>query len=186
MIRILEIPKNASRYASFLSQTLACEQDVSVCFLRNPYIRFWSNVKTIVDEISLFGSYPPTGLPKRTTYEGMNVDVQKHINDCVAVLGLPEMEFHLRTQSSYIGEQKFDEVIVIDNQLNEKLRQLAKKYNAKTIENFDFQFVINDSPKELDDQALAYIQSTPDVKARIDSYYADDFALLANLESLKK
>jgi hypothetical protein len=186
MIKILEIPKNASRYALFLSQTLMCEQDVSVCFLRDPYIRFWSNVKTIVDEISLFGSYPPTGLPKRTTYEGMNVDVQKHINDCVATLGLSEMEFHLQTQSSYIGDQKFDEVIVIDNQLNEKLKQLAAKYQAKTIENFDFQFVMNDSPKELDEQALAYIQSTPEVKAKLDEFYAADFALLNNLQSLKK
>ena len=185
MITFLEIPKNASRYASLLSQTLMCDQNVSVCFLRDPYIRFWSNVKTIVDEISLFGSYPPTGLPKRTTYEGMNINVQKHIDDCLATLGLPDMEFHLKTQAEYIADQKFDEVIIVDDQLNEKLKELAAKYGAKTIENFEFQFVLNDSPKDRDQDAMNYIMS-PTVKQKLDSFYADDLAIFQNPERIKK
>ena len=185
MIKILEIPKNASRYASMLSNTLICEHDVSVCFLRDPYIRFWSNVKTIVDEISLFGSYPPTGLPKRTTYDGMDINVQKHINDCLATLGLLDMEFHLKTQAEYIADQKFDEVIIVDNALNENLKQLAAKYNVKTIENFEFQFVLNDSPKECDQDAMSYIMS-PSVKPQLDAFYVNDLALFANPERIKK
>lgn len=186
MINIFEIPKNASRYANLFKFSSRCNQDIEVVFLRDVYARFWSACKTIIPEISLFGDYPAKGDPKRTTYNGMNIDVGTEINKCIVMLGQSNLEAHLQTQSSFIGNLKFDEVVILDSNFVQNMQSIVSKYNVTLIPNFTLNLILNDSPKELDSQAIQYIQNTPNVKQTLDQFYANDFSLLSNPTSLLK
>ena len=58
MFKIFDIPKNAGSLSRYLNICLNSKENIDVVILRNPYERFWSATKTIVNEISLFGGYP--------------------------------------------------------------------------------------------------------------------------------
>jgi hypothetical protein len=186
MIKFLEIPKNASRYSNMLNQLINTEEHIDVVFLRNPYERFWSSCKTIINDISFYGSYPPDGLPKITSYKDANIDIAKTINGALEMLDVKNLDIHLATQSSFIGDKKFDEVFMITEDLNNELATLQDKYNLTLVENFNFNFVINDSPHDIDAEALKYIKNTKVIKDKLDIFYKDDIALLMDINKIKK
>lgn len=186
MIDFFEIPKNASRYVNTMRLMLSCDRPLSVVLVRDPYKRFWSAVKTFTDEISLYGSYPPNGTEPRTSYQGMTVDIPNVVQKALARLSESPLQIHLATQSSFIGNKKFDEVLTVDETLSAQMESLVKKYQMSVVSQDAVHYAINVSPHDLDNQALDYIQSTPEVKSKLDVFYAEDLALLTNLGSLKQ
>lgn len=186
MINFLEIPKNASRYASMLNHLINTTEHIDVVFLRDPYERFWSACKTIINDISFYGSYPPDGLQKVTSYKDANIDIAKAVQDSLDLLDVENLDTHLATQCSFIGDNKFDEVFMVTKDLNTELATLQNKYPITLTENFNFNFVINDSPHDIDAEALNYIKNTKSVKDRLDIFYKEDIALLLDINKIKK
>lgn len=184
MITFYEIPKNASRYANLLTNSLKTNENVNVCFLRDPYQRFWDAVKTIIPSISFYGSYPPNGTKIITEYAPLNINYQDAISQALALLGQPQY-IHLATQSSFIGTQKFDEVFLVDENLIANCQSLVAKYNLTLIENFNINQFVNQSPTDIDTTVMSYINETPAIQQQLQTFYANDIALLENINSIK-
>jgi hypothetical protein len=186
MIKFFEIPKNASRYANLLTFSLKSENDVTVCFLRDIYERFWDATKTIVPSISYYNGYPPTGLPKIENYSSLNIDYKTAISQALEMIN-DQQWIHFRTQSSFIGNKKFNEIFMVDDNLSANCESLVNKYNLETaVENFNFNQLINQSPKDLDITVMAYIKNTPSIQQQLATFYAQDIDLINNIESIKK
>ena len=185
MIKFFEIPKNASRFGSLLTMSLRCDRDIIICFLRDPYERFWDACKTIVPSISYYNGYPPTGLPKITEYSPLNIDYQAAIAQALKMMNDPQW-IHFRTQSSFIGNRTFDEVFMVDANLSSNCAALMGKYDIQTaIENFTFDQLVNQSPTDLDKIVISYIKETPAIEQQLASFYAVDFALIGNISTIK-
>ena len=116
----------------------------------------------------------------------MTIDVASVINFCISMLSNPGLDTHLETQKNFIKDTKFDEILIVDQSLNDNLNALIKKYNGSWTGGFEPNVTPNNSPKELDAQALQYIQNTSNVKQALDQFYANDFLLLSNPNSLLK
>ena len=186
MLNVFQIPKNAGNFARFLNFALRADRPLDIVILRNPYDRFWSATKTVVSEISLFGSFPfEEGINMRTTYEGLDFSVEDVIAKSLAMLDNTDYYVHLKPQSAHIGENKFDEVVYVES-LNSDIQGLIEKYNLKSIENFSMDRKLTVSPKERDEEAMTYIMNTPSVKNKLDEFYAADFALFNDPSSILK
>jgi hypothetical protein len=185
MLKIFDIPKNAGSLARYLNVCLNSNKDIDVVILRNPYERFWSATKTIVDEISLFGGYP-IDFEKAPikTYNGLNFEIEDVIGKSLSMLDDSPIDGHLQTQTEFIGDRKFDEVLFVEN-LDTQIEELIEKYNIQTIENFLVGKKVNVSPKERDEEAIDYIMNTLSVKLKLDSFYKDDFILYNNPSLIK-
>lgn len=186
MIKIFDIPKNAGSLSRYLNICLNSKEDIDVVILRNPYERFWSATKTVVNEISLFGGYPIDfeNTPIKT-YNGLNFTIENVISKSISMLDDSQIDVHLETQTNFIGDKKFDEVLFVED-LDTQLIQLIEKYDIQTIENFSVGKKINVSPKEKDEEAMNYIMNTSFVKSKLDEFYKNDFNLYNNPSSIKK
>lgn len=186
MLNIFEIPKNAGNFARFLNMSFVGDKSIDVIILRDPYERFWSATKTVVNEISIFGSFPfELGVNMRTTYEGLNFNVEDVINESLSMLEQSDFYVHLKPQMEFIGDQKFDEVIYFEN-LNTEIESIIEKYNVNTIENFSLGRKLTVSPKERDEEAMSYILNTSSVKNKLDDFYKSDFLIYNDPSSIKK
>jgi hypothetical protein len=186
MLKIFEIPKNAGNFSRFLNSSFIEPKTINVLIIRNPYERFWSATKTVVNEISIFGSFPfEDNITMRTTYDGLEFSVEEVINKSLSMLEESDYYIHLKPQAEFIGENKFDEIVYFEN-LNEQMQELIEKYNVKTIENFFLGRKLTSSPKERDEEAITYILNTPLVKERLDEFYNYDFTLYNDISLLKK
>jgi len=185
MITFFEIPKNASRYANVLTRSLITNDTVNVCFLRDPYERFWDAVKTIIPSISYYGSYPPNGTALIKEYAPLNINYQAAIEQALGMLGQSQW-IHLATQTSFIGDKKFNEVFMVDANLISNCESLVAKYNLTPIENFTFNQYVNQSPIDIDMTVMAYIKGTPTIQQQLANFYAVDFALLNDFSNIKK
>jgi hypothetical protein len=186
MLKIFEIPKNAGNFSRFLNSSFIEPKTINVLIIRNPYERFWSATKTVVNEISIFGSFPfEDNITMRTTYDGLEFSVEEVINKSLSMLEESDYYIHLKPQAEFIGENKFDEVVYFEN-LNEQMQELIEKYNVKTIENFSLGRKLTISPKERDEEAMGYILNTQSVKERLNEFYNSDFTLYNDISLLKK
>lgn len=186
MLRIFEIPKNAGNFARYLNTSFVGPKTVDVLIIRNPYERFWSATKTVVNEISIFGSFPfGDEIKMRTTYIGLEFSMEDVISKSISMLDESNFYIHLKPQSEFIGDKKFDEIIYFEN-LNDEMEKLIEKYDVQTIENFSFGRKLTESPKERDEEAMSYILNTPSIKEKIDTFYRSDFILYNDTSSLKK
>lgn len=186
MIKIFDIPKNAGSLSRYLNICLNSNKDIDVVILRNPYERFWSATKTVVNEISLFGGYP-IDFQKQPikTYNGLDFKIEDVINKSLSMLDESPIDGHLQTQTEFIGVRKFDEVLFVEN-LDIQIEELIEKYNIQTIENFSFGKKINVSPKERNIEAFNYIMNNSSIKSKLDDFYIDDFVIYNNPNLLKK
>lgn len=186
MLKIFEIPKNAGNFARHINTSFIGDGSIDVIILRDPYERFWSATKTVVNEISIFGSFPfESEIKMRTTYEGLNFNVEDVINQSLSMLDQSDFYIHLKPQMEFIGDKKFDEVIYFEN-LNVEIESLIEKYNVNTIENFSLGRKLTVSPKERDEEAMSYILNTPSVKNRLDDFYNSDFLIYDDPLPIKK
>jgi hypothetical protein len=186
MFKIFDIPKNAGSLARYLNICLKSDKDIDAVILRNPYERFWSATKTVVDEISLFGGYPIDFTKKPIkSYKDLKFSIEDVINKSLTMLNNEIIDGHLQTQSEFIGDKKFHEILFVET-LDIELKQLIEKYEISTIENFTIGKKVNKSPKERDEEAIEYIMNTPSVKSKLDEFYKKDFELYNNPNSIKK
>lgn len=186
MLKIFEIPKNAGNTARFLNSSFIGPKTIDVLIIRNPHERFWSATKTVINEISIFGSFPfEENISMRTSYVGLEFNVEDVINKSLTMLNNTDYYIHLKPQSEFIGDKKFDEIIYFEN-LNDEMEKLIEKYDVQTIENFSFGRKLTESPKERDEDAMNYILNTPSIKEKLDTFYKSDFILYNNTSSLKK
>jgi hypothetical protein len=186
MLKIFEIPKNAGNFSRFLNSSFIEPKKIDVLIIRNPYERFWSATKTVVNEISIFGSFPfDEEIKVRTTYNGLDFSVEDVINKSILMLDESDYYIHLKPQSEFIGNQKFDEIIDFEN-LNEEIERLIEKYNVRTIENFSLDRKLTVSPKERDEEAMNFILNTLSVKKILDEFYSSDLVIYNNPTHLKK
>ena len=186
MLKIFEIPKNAGNFARFLNASFIGNKSIDVVIIRQPYERFWSATKTIVNEISIFGSFPfESEVNMRTTYTGLNFSVEEVISKSLSMLDQSNLYVHLKPQIEFIGDKKFDEVIYFEN-LNTEIENLIEKYSITTIENFSLDRKLTVSPKERDNEAMEYILNTPLVKSKLDDFYSLDSMIYNNPSSLLK
>ena len=186
MLKIFEIPKNAGNTVRFLNTSFVGPKTIDVLIIRNPYERFWSATKTVVNEISIFGSFPfEDNINIRTTYNGLDFSVEEVINKSILMLDESDYYVHLKPQSEFIGNQKFDEIIDFEN-LNEEIERLIEKYNVKTIENFSLDRKLTVSPKERDEEAMNFILNTLSVKKILDEFYSSDLVIYNNPNLIKK
>jgi hypothetical protein len=186
MFKIFDIPKNAGSLARYLNVCLNSKENIDVVILRNPYERFWSATKTIINEISLFGGYP-IDFEKTPikTYNGLDFQIEDVIGKSLSMLDDSPIDGHLKTQKEFIGDIKFDEVLFVEN-LDIQLIELIDKYNIQTIENFSVGKKVNVSPKERDIEALNYIMNNSLIKSKLDEFYSDDFVIYNNPNLVKK
>jgi hypothetical protein len=186
MIKIFEIPKNAGNFVRFLNTSFLGNKTIDVVILREPYERFWSATKTVVNEISIFGSFPfESEINMRTTYVGLEFNIEDVINQSLSMLEECDFYIHLKPQTEFIKDKKFDEVVYFEN-LNTEIETLIEKYGVSTIENFSFGRKLTVSPKERDEEAMNYILNTPSVKNKLDQFYESDFIIYNNPTSLIK
>jgi hypothetical protein len=186
MLNIFEIPKNAGNFARFLNTSILGNKTVDVLILRNPYERFWSATKTVVDEISIFGSFPfESEMNMRTTYVGLEFNIEDVIGESLSMLEQSDFYIHLKPQTEFIGGKKFDEVIYFEN-LNTDIEGLIEKYSIPIIENFSLERKLTVSPKERDEEAMNYILNTPFIKNKLDDFYNSDLVVYNNPISLMK
>ena len=186
MIKIFEIPKNAGNFARLLNTSFIGDKSIDVVILREPYERFWSATKTVVNEISIFGSFPfESEINMRTSYVGLEFNIEDVINQSLSMLEECDFYIHLKPQTEFIGDKKFDEVVYFEN-LNTEIEGLIEKYGIPTIENFSLGRKLTVSPKERDEEAMNYILNTPSIKNKLDDFYNSDFIIYNNPTSLIK
>jgi len=186
MIKIFEIPKNAGNFARLLNTSFIGDKSIDVVILREPYERFWSATKTVVNEISIFGSFPfESEINMRTSYVGLEFNIEDVINQSLSMLEECDFFIHLKPQTEFIGDKKFDELVYFEN-LNTEIEELIKKYGVPTIENFSLGKKLTVSPKERDEEAMNYILNTPYVKNKLDEFYKGDFTIYNNPNLIKK
>ncbi len=186
MLKIFEIPKNAGNFARFLNTSFIEDKTIDVVILREPYERFWSATKTVVNEISIFGSFPfESQINMRKTYVGLDFNVEDVINKSISMLEQSDFYVHLKPQTDFIGDKKFDEVVYFEN-LNTEIENLIEKYGVNTVQNFSFDRKLTVSPKERDEEAMNYIVNTQSIKDKLDEFYKDDFIIYNNPELIKK
>ena len=115
----------------------------------------------------------------------MNFEIEDVIGKALSMLDDSPIDGHLQTQTKFIGDRKFDEVLFVEN-LDTQLIELIDKYNIQTIENFSVGKKVNVSPKERDIEALNYIMNNSLIKSKLDEFYSDDFVIYNNPNLVKK
>lgn len=184
MLKFFEIPKNAHNSVFFMQDFFTVSNDVDVLVLREPLKRFWSACKTNTAELSPFGNFPTytkedfTNRP--TTYEGLSLTPQQAIDAIKTRLDNNDLTLHLKTQTSYIGDKKFDHVIKVET-LRDDVDALLEQYGQPSITDEMWPHT-HSSVKEWDDAAMTIINADDDIRAfyqaDIDLYASDYSSLL--------
>lgn len=189
-----EIPKNASRLIAFLgtAKHQVLGQGKEAVVIREPFSRFWSAVKTIDPEISFYGSYPPNNTELIESYSDLEIatDVVSAIDRGIESLNTDPLDIHLRTQSSFIAGKLFDYVWTHGETLLQQIKTSCEESNVSFCDGIDFDQwgfgFMNKSPHDKDQEAMEYIMNTPEVKQRLEEFYAEDFAIWNNPSALLK
>tara|TARA_Y100000004_G_C8896950_1_gene404589 strand:- start:101 stop:670 length:570 start_codon:yes stop_codon:yes gene_type:complete len=184
MLKFLEIPKNAHDSLFFIQDFFAVPEDVDVLVLREPLKRFWSACKTNTAELSPFGNFPSFSREdfanRPTTYSGLSLTVQQAIDAIKTRLDNDDLTDHLRTQTSYIGDKRFDHVIKVES-LRDDIDALLEQYEQPSITDEMWPHT-HSSVKDWDDAAMAIINADDDIRAfyqaDIDLYASDYSSLL--------
>lgn len=184
MMKFFEIPKNAHESCFFLSDFYPVPEQKDVLVLRDPIKRFWSACKTNTAELSPFGNWPTWTKDdfrnRPTNYDGLSLTPSEVIDQIKDKLRNHDLSLHLRTQTSYIGDNLFDHVIRVES-LRDDLNELSRLYGFETISP-NLMPNCNASVKDWDEAALKLLEDDEEVKA----FYQEDILIYEDASSLLK
>ena len=168
--RLIGLPKNGVTLCQMINHYLQDDRDLHyIAIVREPYERFWSAIKECTY------SYKANKLPEDNS-EGIfkSTNVEDQIKEGIAQIdGTPNDYF--KTQKSWLDKYTVGTTIKFDKDIQASLKSIFKDHQYETEIYKIIEKDWNPSIHDKDNEALGIIKST--YKNKIETFYADDFAL---------
>ena len=168
--RLIGLPKNGVTLCQMINHYLQDDKNLHyIAIVREPYERFWSAIKECTY------SYKANKLPEDNS-EGIfkSTNVEDQIKEGIAQIdGTPNDYF--KTQKSWLDKYTVGTTIKFDKDIQASLKSIFKDHQYETEIYKIIEKDWNQSIHYKDNEALGIIKST--YKNKIETFYADDFAL---------